>query len=113
MLEAASRERVIAFFETIERYYGCRTHITQGLYARLDEFDPKKTTWNLHEFTLVRSAYRSGGDRLMMEGNETYFEISAGKLVDFKNPARHLYEFVELYGGSVYRITQVKFESDR
>ena len=59
----------------------------------------------------IRSAYRNTGDRLMMEGEKMYYEISAGVLVDFKHPSRHTYEFVELYGGTVYRITKVKFHS--
>jgi len=60
---------------------------------------------------LIRSAYRKKGDRLMMEGEKMYYEISAGILVDFKQPGRHTYEFIELYGSSVYRITKVKFYS--
>ncbi|HRN98406.1 MAG TPA: hypothetical protein PLA69_03700 [Flavobacterium sp.] len=112
MLDETLRGKIVALFEGIEKYYGCRTHITQGLYSRYDDFDPNKTTWNLHEFNLVRSAYRKGGDRLMLEGHQTYYEISAGKLVDFKNPSAHLYEFVEFYGASVYRITRVKFDRD-
>lgn len=111
MLDDALRAKVVLFFENIDSYYGSRTEITQGLYSRLDDFDPNKTTWNLLDFDLVRSAYRNGGDRLMLEGQKTYYEISAGKLVDFKQPSRHSYEFVELYGDMVYRITRIKFHS--
>ena len=106
-----TREKVIDFFENIQKYYGCRTEITEGLYSRYEDFDANVTTWNLSEFTLIRSAYRNKGDRLMMEGEKMYYEISAPVLVDFKQPARHTYEFVELYGGTGYRITKVKFHS--
>jgi hypothetical protein len=111
MISNETREKVIAFFETIEKYYGCKTEITEGIYSRYENFDANVTTWNLSEFVLIRSAYRNGGDRLMMEGEKMYYEISAPILVDFKQPSRHVYEFVELYGGSVYRITKVKFHS--
>ena len=111
MISSQAREEVIAIFETIKKYYGCRTEITEGLYSRYENFDANVTTWNLSEFTLIRSAYRNTGDRLMMEGEKMYYEISAGVLVDFKHPSRHTYEFVELYGGTVYRITKVKFHS--
>lgn len=104
-------QSVIEFFENIDKYYGCKTEITEGLYSRYDNFDASATTWNLSEFTLIRSAYRNQGDRLMIEGEKMYYEISAKLIVDFKQPRRHTFEFVELYGTDVYRITKVKFHS--
>lgn len=106
-----TKQKVIAFFESIAKYYGCKTEITEGLYSRYENFQASETTWNLSEFTLIRSAYRNQGDRLMMEGEKLYYEISAKLIVDFKQPRRHTYEFVELYGTDVYRITKVKFDS--
>jgi hypothetical protein len=111
MISEDVREKVISFFEKVDQYYGCLTEITSGLYSRFDEFDPSGTTWNLSEFVLIRSAYRTKGGRLMLEGEKTYYEMSASVLIDFKQPSRHSYEFVELYGGTVYRITKVKFHS--
>ncbi len=104
-------QKVIDFFESVNQYYGCRTEITEGLHSRYEDFSANATTWNLSEFTLIRSAYRNQGDRLMMEGEKMYYEISAKLLVDFKHPRRHTYEFVELYGTDVYRITKVTFHS--
>jgi len=111
MISDENRLKVILFFQDIQKYYGCKTEITEGLYSRYEDFDANITTWNLSEFVLIRSAYRKTGDRLMMEGEKMYYEISAPILVDFKQPSRHVYEFVELYGGTVYRITKVKFHS--
>jgi hypothetical protein len=110
-MDAEINLKIIGFFEQIEKYYGCKTEITEGLYSRYENFDANVTTWNLSEFTLIRSAYRKLGDRLMIEGEKMYYEISAKVIVDFKQPARHTYEFVELYGSSVYRITKIKFHS--
>lgn len=101
--------RIIDFFENIEKYYGCKTEITAGLYSMAEDFDANSTTWNLSEFTLIRSAYRKNGDRLMIEGEKMYYEISAGKLIDFKQPSRNTFEFVEQYGLAVFRITKIKF----
>ncbi len=84
MISDDTRQKVLLFFEEIAYYYGCATEITEGLYARTDEFNAHGTTWNLSEFTLIRSAYRSAGARLMMEGEKMYYEISAERLVDFK-----------------------------
>lgn len=111
MSSTETKQSVIQFFENIDKYYGCKTEITEGLYSRHENFEASATTWNLSEFTLIRSAYRNYGDRLMMEGEKMYYEISAKLLVDFKQPRRHTYEFVELYGMDVYRITKVKFHS--
>jgi len=87
------------------------TEITEGLYSKAEEFDMDHTTWNLSEFTLIRSAYRDAGARLMIEGEKMYYEISANLIIDFKQPARHTYEFVEQYGIMVFRITKIKFHS--
>jgi len=111
MISNDLREQVVSLFENIQKYYGDLTEITEGLYSHGDTFDANLTTWNLSEFTLIRSAYRTSGARLMMEGEKMYYEISAERLVDFKHPARHTYEFVELYGINVYRITKVRFNS--
>lgn len=109
MITPENQLKVVEFFENIPKYYGCRTEITQGLYSRYDEFDANLTTWNLSEFVLLRSAYRNNGDRLMIEGETMYYEMSAQRLFDFKQPGRNTFEFVELYGDSVYRITKIKF----
>ena len=52
---------IIAFFETIQKYYGCKTEITEGLYSDIEDLDANLTTWNLSEFELTRSAYRTNG----------------------------------------------------
>ena len=106
-----TNSKIINFFENINQYYGCKTEITEGLYSRAEDFDMNHTTWNLSEFMLIRSAYRNAGGRLMMEGEKMYYEISARLIIDFKQPARHTYEFVEQYGDTVYRITKIKFHS--
>ena len=111
MISTENRLKVVAFFESIDKYYGSKTEITEGLYSLTENFDANSTTWNLSEFTLIRSAYRNTGQRLMMEGEKMYYEISAKMIVDFKQPRRHTYEFVELYGTDVYRITKITFHS--
>lgn len=109
MISPENKLKVVEFFENIPKYYGCRTEITQGLYSRHEQFDASLTTWNLSEFILLRSAYRNNGDRLMMEGEKMYYEMSARSIFDFKQPARNTFEFVEIYGDNVFRITKIKF----
>lgn len=109
MILETTNAKIIAFFETIEKYYGCKTEITEGLYSRAENFDENFTTWNLSEFILVRSAYRKNGDRLMMEGKNIYYEIGAATIVSFEQPGHNLFEFIERYGETVYRITKIKF----
>ena len=109
MIAPEKKIKVIEFFEHISKYYGSRTEITQGIYSLYEDFSASKTTWNLSEFVLIRAAYRKDGDRLMMEGKKMYYEMSAGALFDFKEPARNTFEFVEVYGDRVFRITKIKF----
>ena len=106
-----TNSKIIAFFENIETYYGCKTEITEGLHTSSVDFDANAATWNMCEFELVRSAYRNKGERLMMEGAKMYYEISAERIIDFKHPKRHTYEFIEQYGESVFRTTKIRFHS--
>lgn len=103
------RLQIIAFFESIDKYYGCKTEITEGLYAQPEELDAHLTTWNLSEFELIRSAYRKNGDRFMFEGNKMYYEVSGEKIISFTQPGRNKFEFVEQYGETVFRMTKIRF----
>ncbi|MBC7524433.1 MAG: hypothetical protein H7239_08360 [Flavobacterium sp.] len=102
---------IVSFFEAIEKYYGCKTEITEGLFSDYDDLDASLTTWNLSEFELIRSAYRKNGNRFMFEGNKMYYEISGERIIDFKQPGRHKFEFIEQYSESVFRITRIKFDN--
>jgi hypothetical protein len=103
------RQEIIAFFENIQKYYGSKTEITQGLFSDLDNLDAKLTAWNLSEFELARSAYRNNGGKFMLEGTGSYFEISAEKIIDFKKTGRNKFEFIEQYSQTVFRITKIRF----
>lgn len=91
----ALRSDIIAFFETIQKYYGCKTEITQGLFSELDHLDADLTAWNLSKFELIRSAYRNSGGKFMLEGKGTYYEITAERIIDFKKNGRNKVEFIE------------------
>lgn len=101
-------QKVLVFFEKIEKYYGSKTEIIIGLTTGND-FDAKHTTWNLSEFDLKRSAYRKEGNKFMMEGDGFYYEIDANSIIEFKQLGRNKYEFIELYGETVFRITKIRF----
>jgi hypothetical protein len=102
-------ENVLAFFENIQKYYGSKTEITEGLTIDFENFDTKSTTWNLSEFDLIRSAYRENGKKFMLEGNGMYYEISATNLISFEKLGRNKFEFIEKYAETVFRITKIRF----
>lgn len=101
--------KILDFFEHIEKYYGCKTEITEGLCTSREAFDPKLSTWNLSEFELLRSAYRKNGERFMFEGQSMYYEIAGDRIIEFKQLGRNKFEFIEQYGEQVYRITRLNF----
>ncbi|WP_300570157.1 hypothetical protein [Flavobacterium sp.] len=109
MSSEETNHKIIAFFEDIEKYYGCKTEITEGLTTEADNFDANHTTWNLSEFTLIRSAYRNNGGKFMMEGDKMYYEIGATSIISLEEPGRNKFEFIEQYGESVFRITKIRF----
>jgi hypothetical protein len=101
--------QIIAFFENIQKYYGSKTEITQGLTNDFENADAKSTTWNLSEFELIRSAYRENGNKFMLEGKGIYFEISAKNIINFEKTGRNKFQFIEKYGENVFRITKIRF----
>jgi hypothetical protein len=104
-----TKEKIITFFESIEKYYGCKTEITVGLTTQSNYFDPDLTTWNLFEFNLLRSAYRNNGDKFMLEGDKIYYEISANLIISLSEPGRNKFEFIEQYTTTIFRITKIRF----
>ena len=104
------RLEIISFFENIQKYYGCKTEITQGLFSDPDNLDANLTAWNLSEFELLRSAYRTNGGKFMLEGKGTYYEISGERSISFKQDGRNKFEFIEQYGETVFRITKILFQ---
>ena len=102
-------QEIILFFENIPKFYGTKTEITEGLCTHRDNLDANLTTWNLSVFELIRSAYRKTGDKLMIEGDTMYYEISADRIIDFKTISTFEYEFIEQYSETVYRITKINF----
>lgn len=109
MISEELNSKIIAFFEEIEKYYGSKTEIAEGLYSESEAKNPDLTTWNLSEFELVRSAYRTNGGRFLFEGSKMYYEISGEKIIEFKQPGRNKFEFIEQYSESVFRITKIRF----
>lgn len=109
MISEELNSNILYFFETVEKYYGSKTEITEGLFCNTDTLEAANTTWNLSEFELTRSAYRKNGGRFMFEGNKMYYEISGERLIDFKQPGRNKFEFIEQYSETVFRITKIRF----
>jgi hypothetical protein len=104
-----TKQKVISFFEKIEKYYGSKTEITIGISNIKDDFDAELTTWNLSEFIIQKSAYRNKGNKFMMEGKGFYYEIDANSIIDLKQPGRNKFEFIEHYSETVFRITKIRF----
>ncbi len=100
---------IIDFFENIQKYYGSKTEITEGLTTNLDAINSESTTWNLSEFELIRSAYRVNGNKFMLEGSGTYYEIAASNIISLESLGRNKFQFIEKYGETVFRITKIRF----
>jgi len=45
----------------------------------------------------------------MLEGNGTYYEISAEKIISFTQNGRNKFEFIEQYNETFFRITKIRF----
>lgn len=101
--------QILDFFEKIDKYYGSRVEVTEGLCTASGDFNPNLTTWNLFEFDLVRSAYRNNGNRFMIEGEGIYYELNAIAIISMTKPGRNKFEFIEKLAENVYRVTKLRF----
>jgi hypothetical protein len=101
---------ILLFFENVSKYYGSTTEITEGIVTDTTNVDANLTTWNLSEFVLLRSAYRTTGNKFMLEGKGLYYEMAAEKIIGLTQLGRNKFEFIEQYGESVFRITKLKFQ---
>lgn len=108
-MDQETNQDIISFFETISKYYSCKTEISSGITTHFGEDTAKDSTWNLFEFELIQSAYRTEGNKFMLEGKGVYYEMSAQNLIAFEQKGRHKFEFIEQYGDSVFRITEIRF----
>lgn len=109
MLNQEANQNIILFFETISKYYSCKTEISSGITSHIGEDTAKDSTWSLFEFALIQSAYRTDGNKFMLEGEAVYYEMSAQHLIAFEQKGRNKFEFVEQYGDDIFRITRIRF----
>lgn len=101
--------KIIQFFENIQKYYGCKTEISEAIFTLNESNDDKLKTWNLSEFTLIRSAYRENGERFMLEGATMYYEIAAKNIINLTEFGRNKFEFTEQYSETIFRTTKIRF----
>ena len=101
--------KIILYFENIQKYYGSKTEISEAIFKLNESNNDKLKTWNLSEFTLIRSAYRENGQRFMLEGAAMYYEIAAQNIINLEETGRNKFEFTEQYSDTVYRTTKIRF----
>jgi len=102
-------EAVISFFENISKYYESKTEISAGITTSIDNVSAKDSTWNLLEFILIRSAYRTEGNKFMLEGKKVYYEISESNFISFEKKERNNFKLKEHYSKKVFRIIKIRF----
>jgi hypothetical protein len=78
-------QNLLSFFETIEKYYGCETEITEGLFNDQQDLDPEFTTWNLSKFDLIRSAYRKKATDLCWKARACIMKFRVSELLPSNN----------------------------
>jgi hypothetical protein len=58
--------------------------------------------------SVTNIACRTSGARIMLQGDELYYEIAIDLLVDFIEKENQVFEFLEKYSENVYRKTILK-----
>ena len=60
MTSEETNQKIIHFFENIEKYYGCKTEITEGLYSQSDE-NNRRITASFRKIATFASMQLFGG----------------------------------------------------
>lgn len=109
MLNEDLKNRILAFFENAEVFYGKNLKINESISTNPINFDRHFTTSTSLSFTLKNIACRISGARIMLQGEELYYEIAMDLLLDFMEKENQTFEFLEKYSENVYRKTILKF----
>ncbi len=109
MLNEKLKNKILEFIESAEIFYGKNLKITESISTNEINFDRHFTTSNSLSFTVINIACRISGARIMLQGEEFYYEIAIDLLVDFMEKENQTFEFLEKYSENVYRKTILKF----
>ena len=109
MLNESLKNKVLQFLENAEIFYGKNLKINESISTNGINFDRHFTTSNSMSFIVKNIACRTSGARIMLQGDELYYEIAIDLLVDFIEKEDQVFEFLEKYSENVYRKTILKF----
>ena len=108
MLSEDLKNRILQFLENAEVFYGKNLKINESISTNAINFDRHFTTSNSMSFIVTNIACRTSGARIMLQGDELYYEIAIDLLVDFMEKENQVFEFLEKYSENVYRKTILK-----
>ena len=108
MLSEDLKNRILQFLENAEVFYGKNLKINESISINGINFDRHFTTSNSMSFIVTNIACRTSGARIMLQGDELYYEIAIDLLVDFMEKENQVFEFLEKYSENVYRKTILK-----
>lgn len=108
MLSEALKLKVIHFIESSEKYSGKKIRFQEAISTNTLNFDRHFTTFNAAEFILDKVFWRISGGRIIFDGKESYYEISADRITDFQEIGDGIFEFLEMYSETVYRRSRLE-----
>jgi hypothetical protein len=108
MLNESLKNKVFQFLENAEVFYGKNLKINESISTNGINFDRHFTTSNSMSFIVTNIACRTSGARIMLQGEELYYEIAIDLLIDFMEKENQTFEFLEKYSENVYRKTILK-----
>jgi hypothetical protein len=108
MVNENLKNRILKFIENAEVFYGRKLKINESISTNSINFNRHFTTSNSLSFTVINIACRISGGRIMLQGEELYYEIAIDLLVDFIEKENQEFEFLEQYSETVYRKTILK-----
>ena len=100
---------ILAFVEKAQKYTGKTITIKEYLSINKDNFDRHFTTVTHFGFLLEQIAARMSGNKIMIHGKATGYEIHADAIIQFADLAEDEYMILERLSDTVYRKTVLLF----
>src|SRR5688572_11542622 len=110
MMTDELRNRLTAFTERVEMFYGRRAIISESISTNKTNFDRHFSTFGHYQINLERVSWRISGGRMIFSQTDLYYEVSIDNLVEFQENEGDSFEFLEKYSDSVYRKTLLEFK---
>ena len=103
------KNKLILFFDIIDKFIGKTIKIKQAISTNKDNFNRHFTTFVNFYFVLTHFLIRTSGAKMMFMGEVFKYEIDFDLIITFEEKENNEYLFIEKLSDNVYKRTVLNF----